>query len=845
MASKLKGITVEIGGDTTKLGDALKGVNSNVKSLQSELKGVNTLLKMDPSNVTLLKQKQDLLTKSISETETKLKTLKDAQAQVQEQFEKGEITEEQYRDFQREIVATEQKLESLKEEAKNFGSVFQQQCENASKKVKDVGGKIEDVGKKMSGLSVGAVAVMGASLKAFDELDAGYDTIITKTGATGEALEGLTTVADNIFGSMPTDMETVGVAVGEVNTRFALTGDALEELSEQFIQFSEINGVDLNNSIGTVDKILEQFNMTAEDAGGVLDLITKKAQETGISADSLMSIVQDNGATFKDMGIGVNEAVVLLSQFEANGVNVETAIKGLKKATIEYTEEGLSMEEALGETIDSIKNAETETEALAIAQEIFGTKGANEMAKAIREGRIDVDDLSASMEEYGGTVSDTFTATLDPIDNAKVGLNNLKLVGAELGGTLYTSLEPIINKIVEGLKNLVTWFSGLSETTKTTIVVVLGIVASLAPLIIVIGKVVTAVGSIISIAGKVGTALKTVKTAFSALNATMLANPIGIVITAIVALIAIFVTLYKKCDWFREGVDKIMKKVKDFFVNGFNSIKTFLTTKVPEIINNVTNWFKQLPGKIYDSIKGAVNKVSTWGSNLLSTAKSKASAVVSGVISYMKQIPSKISSAISGALSVITKWGSNMLSRAKSAVQSVVNGIATTFKTVVSRVASIGGEIVAGVWSGISNKIDWIRDRIAGFKDAVLNALKSVFGIASPSKVMKAEVGTHIASGVAEGIIDSDEPVNAINQMNEDILRNAQNINGVTLRRQMETTFSGTMSPDRTLLGRLDAIFDKLDKMKVVLDTGAFVGETVAEYDRALSNIRTQKARGW
>ncbi|MEI3507844.1 MAG: hypothetical protein V8R01_01725 [Bacilli bacterium] len=147
MAQKIKGITIEIGGDTTKLDKALSGVNSKSRELSSELKGVNTLLKMDPSNVTLLKQKQDLLNKSIASTEEKLTTLKNAQVQVQQQFDKGEITEAQFRDFQREIIATESKLKRLKDEAKDFGSVMEQRLKLVSDKVNDVGNKIEDAGK--------------------------------------------------------------------------------------------------------------------------------------------------------------------------------------------------------------------------------------------------------------------------------------------------------------------------------------------------------------------------------------------------------------------------------------------------------------------------------------------------------------------------------------------------------------------------------------------------------------------------------------------------------------------------------------------------------------------------
>ena len=531
MSKGIRGITVEIGGDTTKLGKALEGVNSKTKSLQSELKGVNTLLKMDPSNVTLLKQKQDILTQAIAGTKDKLETLKIAQEQALKQFEKGEISEEQYRDLQREIISTEQKLEKLTDELKEFGSVGAQQIAQVGEKVKDVGGKVTEFGKGFSVVSAGTGAVLAGSIAAFVELDEGYDTIITKTGATGEALDELNTIADDIFGSMPTDMATVGIAVGEVNTRFGYTGEELKKLSTQFIQFSEINGVDLNNSIGTVDKVLEQFNMDASETGDILDLITLKAQQTGIGADTLMNLVQQNGATFKDMGMGVKEAVVLLSQFEANGVDVNVALKSLKKATVEYAKEGVSMEKGLAKTIDTIKNAKTETEALAEVEKLFGAKGANDMVKAIREGRLSIEDLTGAMGEYGDVVSNTFNATLDPIDQSKVAMNNLKLAGSQLGGVLQTTFAPMLTSLVEKLKNLVTWFSNLSPSMKKTIVITLAVTTALGPLIIGLGNLITAFGSIMTVAPKVATAI-------SSLWATISAHPIGALVTVVGAVVA-------------------------------------------------------------------------------------------------------------------------------------------------------------------------------------------------------------------------------------------------------------------------------------------------------------------
>ena len=731
MGKAIRGITVEIGGDTTKLGKALSGVNTQAKNLQTELKGVNSLLKMDPSNVTLLKQKQDLLNQAISTTKEKLDTLKKAQEQVQEQFDKGEITEEQFRDFQREIVATEGKLGNLTDELETFGSVGAQQVALVGQKMQDVGGKVESVGKKFSIISAGAGLVIGGSISAFNELDSGYDTIITKTGATGEALDGLNNVANNIFGDMPTDMDTVGTAVGEVNTRFGLTGEKLDGLSRQFIEFSEINGVDLNSSIATVDKVLEQFNMTGDDAGGVLDLITKKAQETGISAETLMSAIQDNGATFKDMGLGVNESVLLLSQFEANGVNVETALKGLKKATVEYSKEGLSMEEGLSKTISSIKNAKSDTEALAIAQELFGTRGAGEMSRAIREGRISVEDLTASMDDYSGTVTDTFNATLDPIDDSKVAMNNLKLAGSELGGALQTTFAPILTTIVEKLKGLVNWFGNLSPETQKIIVIVLAVVAVLGPLIIIVGKLISSFGTIMTLAPKIVSGFNKLKTVLGGLSGTT-----GLIILAITALVAGFIYLWNNCEGFRNFWLGLWEKVKTAFSNFvtwitpiIETVKTALVEgfkKAWETIKAVWDYVQPYFTIIWEGIKTVFSVVA----QVLGTFFTTAWNVIKAVWDAVKPYFSAIWSGIKAVFSVVSTVLGGFFRTAWTAIKAVWNTVGGFFETIwatIEGIFSVVKNVLSGNFSGAWEAIKGIVGKWGDFFKGVWKSIKNVF----------------------------------------------------------------------------------------------------------------------
>jgi phage-related protein len=178
----------------------------------------------------------------------------------------------------------------------------------------------------------------------------------------------------------------------------------------------------------------------------------------------------------------------------------------------------------------------------------------------------------------------------------------------------------------------------------------------------------------------------------------------------------------------------------------------------------------------------------------------------------------------------------------------VVNGIKDKLSEAIAKVKTIGKNIVEGIWNGISDKVGWIKNKLMEFKDAVLEKLKDVFGIASPSKVMKKEVGVFLAEGVAEGLADSDAPVKAIEDMNKDILGAAQGINGVTLNRQLHTTFQADpvlSSAETGILGRLDNILTAIEQGKVIaLDGETLVGATLSTIDKKLGQQQLLTARG-
>lgn len=561
---KIAGITIEIGGDTTKLDKALQGVNKQTRDAQKELKEVNKLLKLDPKNTELLAQKQKLLAESIDGTKEKLNILKDAEKQVQQQFENGEASEEQFRALQREIIQTEQTLKDLEKQAKEIPGALDKVGEVAGK----IGEKSEALGKKLLPVTAGVAAVGTASVAALEEMEQGYDIVITKTGATGEALDDLKASTDKVFSDLPTDAETAGTAIGEVNTRFQVTGETLEDLSEEFIKFADINGTDLNSSIDSVDAVMNKFNVDISETPSVLGLLTKAGQDTGISMETLLGTLQTNGATLKEMGLDLTGSVNLLAQFEASGIDASTAMAGLKKAQQNATAEGKTMKDALSETIDKIKNAGSETDALQAATELFGKKGAAEMTQAIREGKFSVEDLTGSLDDYKTTVTDTFNETLHPSDQAKVALNNLKVAGKELGETMMSAVTPILEKVVQKVKDFSAWFSTLSDSQKQMIIKIAAVVAAVGPALIIFGKVASGISQICSLTSKLGGLIK----GSSALMG-ILSNPVTIVIALIAAAVAAIVLLWNNCEGFRNAVKKILAAITGFFRDAWDKIQ--------------------------------------------------------------------------------------------------------------------------------------------------------------------------------------------------------------------------------------------------------------------------------
>ena len=534
MAGRIAGITIEIGGNTTKLQSALRGVDSSIRNTQRSLKDVDRLLKFDTTNTDLLRQKQTLLGQKFNETKERLKTLNDAMEQMKAADGFDENSEDAQK-LQREIIETEQRLKQAEQAMKDFGSVGGQQLIAVGDKVKDFGGRMSEVGENITKYVTGALVGVGAaSVAAFNQVDEGMDSVVAKTGATGADLEDMQQRARDLATQIPTDFATAGDAIGQVNTRFKLTGDELSDLSGKFIKFAELNGTDVSSSIDTVQSAMAAFGVSTTDAGAFLDTLNKVAQDTGADVNKISSEMVNAAPTLKELGFNASDAATFLGELSVNGIDSSSVLSGLRKAFVNATSEGKTMDEKLAELQSTMKNADSDTEAYAAALDLFGNRAGPALASALQEGRVSLERLGTSLQDNLGNVDTTFENTLDPIDEWKIAMNQLKDAGADLGYALTDVVTPMIKKFGDWIKDLGNKFKALNPDQQETIVKIGLMAAAIGPALLAFGKLTSGLGSLIGVFGKVGNGIANLT---SGLGAFSTGGVIGLAIAGTTALI--------------------------------------------------------------------------------------------------------------------------------------------------------------------------------------------------------------------------------------------------------------------------------------------------------------------
>lgn len=778
-AAQMKVLSAEYSTAATKaklFGSETDSLKAKAESLTQKITVQKNIVKMNGEQQERLTQKLSDQKSKQEELKTKIDAAKDAYAKSTEETgknsEQSKALKEELDKLEQEYIANETAIgktetalanQTVKtEKSKTALMNMEAELKNVNEQLKEnelekfattcdtAGQKMESFGKKMSIVSAGIAGIGAASIKAFTELDEGYDTIVTKTGATGDALSDLTKSADNVFGTMPEDMATVGEAIGEVNTRFHTTGTELEQTSKQFVQFAAINDTNVTQSVDQVDKIMKAWNVDSSQTGNLLGLLTAKAQETGISVDSLESTVLDNNAAFKEMGLSLPQAINLMAQFDANGVDSTQAMAGLKKALQNATSEGKSMDEALTETIESIKNAKTETDAMQIATELFGKKGAAEMTKAIRENRIDLTSLSSSMEEYGTIVEDTYNGTLDPIDNSKVAMNNAKLALSSLATTAQSSAAPMIENLTSKIQKLTEWFTSLSPAQQETIIKMGLIVAAVGPAAIGFGKVAQGISTTITTGQKFAsiatniiakitakTAVDTAATAATTASTTAttaatvattgfgtalkILTTVGAV-AAIAALVTAIVLLVKNWDTVKKKATELKNHLKDKFdgikkdtVESCKKAKEATTQELEELRNRFKQKASAIKTKWSDDFTNIKDKATT----LTDAAKKNVTTRLENIRQAYNEKGGGMKGIVNATFTAIKDSMNTRMALANTLTGGKLDNIKSAFTSKLASAKSSATSHLEGIRSAFQSKMN-------GAHTAVSNALSKI-----------------------------------------------------------------------------------------------------------------------
>lgn len=546
-----------------------------------------------------------------------------------------------------------------------------------------------------------------ASYNAWQEYDSGADKIIAATGATGDAADDLMKVYKGVSKSIVAGYEDIGTAVGEVSTRFGTTGNELQELSEKFLKFAQLNEVDLKSAIDSTQSAMAAWGIEAKDTGKMLDMLNVAGQKTGVSVDKLADLLVSNAPAMQELGYNASDSAMFLANLEKNGVEVSSTMAGLKKALQNAAKAGKPLNEAMAEVEDSIKNAESSTEAITKATELFGAKAGAAISKAVRDGQLSFAELGTSMSEFEGSVNKTFEDTLDAPDKLKLAVQNVRVTLAETASRVMDKYAPQIEKAFDGIVNVV-----IPKLEKGFDNLFTNILPKVEPVVKWIADHSTEIISLISGIAAGMLAWKAAAAAAAAkqwlLNAAMSANPIGLVVSAIAGLVTAFVILWNKSEKFR-----------NFWIGLWNDIKSV----AEPVIEALAAWFADA----WEKIKAVWQAASAFFSGIWK--KIESSFTFKLLVNSFRLAWENIKVIWDVAVKYFRMIWEN-IKLAFSAVKAVFSGDFSGAWDAVKKIFGNSAEFFGEVWSGIkkvfANTGDFFGKTFADAKERIQTAFSGV-----------------------------------------------------------------------------------------------------------------------
>lgn len=639
----IKGITVQIGADITGLDAALKDVNKTSREISKELREVERLLKFNPHNTEVLAQKQKLLADQVENTREKLSRLKDVQAQVNQQFQEGKISEEQYRAFQRELIKTESQLKEYEKQLRAVNlqnHEFNQKMQEAGEKLQDVGKKLTDVGKTLSTrLTAPLAAFGGVAAKSAIDFESAFAGVRKTVDATEQEFAALSKGIRDMAREIPASaVEIAGVAeaAGQLGIQ-----------NEHILSFTR-----------TMIDLGESTNMSAEEAATALARlanITQMSQDQFDRLGSTIVALGNNLATTEkeivEMGlrlagagkqVGMTEAEILSLAGALSSVGIEAqaggsafsrvmvqmqlaAETGGKKLEQFAAVAGMSAEQfaqqfrenAAGALIAFISGLQRTEEQGISAIKVLDDMGITEvrmrdaLLRAAGAGDLFAESIKLGTQAWEENVALTREAEQRyKTTESQLAIMRNKL--QEVAITFGEILLPPLLAVVEKVGDFADWLANLSPTTQRTIVVIGGLVAALGPALLLIGQMATGAGAVVQAFGKLSAFIS--KTLIPAI--TSISLPVVGAVAGIAGLAVVAYEVYRAWDEVKTALSATWEYMKasaeKLALNmslSFEKMKVTIIGVVDEILERLSI-LEALPFGIGDSFAGLREKVS-------------------------------------------------------------------------------------------------------------------------------------------------------------------------------------------------------------------------------------------
>ncbi len=769
MANRIAGITVEIGGDTTKLSSALKSVNSEIKSTQSQLKDVNSLLKLDPTNTTLLTQKQKQLTEAISETKEKLATLKTAAEQANEQLQNGEITQEQYDALQREIVATEQELKNLADQAAESNAALQ--------KISAVGDTLENVGSKIS--SVGTTltktvttAVAGLATAAV-ATTASFETSMSKVKSL------ISSSSDDIEG----DIEKLEAKAREAGatTKFSATeaADAMSYMGlagwdadqmidglDGILNLAAASEMDLATASDIVTDYLSAFGMEASQSTYLVDLMAYAMSNSNTTTEQLGEAYKNCATTATQLGWDIDDvtaALMVMADNGAKGGEAGTALNSIMTRLANNTSNCSDLLAEYGiEVYDTSGNLNDLGDILTGMQGIWGDLNDEEKANLAYKvaGKTAESELMAVLGDATGSLSEytdglnNATGTAQEMadimqDNLSGQLTILKSQLQELAISVGEILMPTVRAIVGKVQEFVDWLNNLDEGTKETIVKVGLLAAAIGPLLIVVGNVISKVGTAMKAFSSMGTSIlkvvKHVQTGTGTIGKLVTAiggisAPVVAVVAVIGVLVAAFATLWKTNDEFREKITSIWQGIVEKVTGFVDSIRERFSAlgidlgSIGDFVETLKNIWLQFCSLLAPVFEGAFSAISSVIGTVLDVIIGILDVFIGLFTGNWEQMWTGVKEIFGGIWDGIVGIFTAVTDTLKGIADVVLGWFGTSWEEVWTNIKTffenIWNGIVSfftGILTGIQNTVSTVWNAISSFFTTILTGIQSVF----------------------------------------------------------------------------------------------------------------------